>query len=191
MRGGPGPGEAERGDSELVESVRRGDHAAFDVLVTRHARRAFSVAYRVMGHADDAEDLVQDAFVAALVKIDTFEAGRSFDAWFYRILVNRGLDLRKARTRRRTEEIPESSPALCPSPLETLETRELQEDLSRALARLPETQRLIFQFYELEGFSGPEIAGMLDLPEGTTRWHLHQARKTLREALAQHARRVS
>jgi RNA polymerase sigma-70 factor, ECF subfamily len=191
VRSEPGSGRPEESDSDLVAATRRGELSAFDVLVTRHARRAFSVAYRVMGHPQDAEDLVQDAFIAALVKIDTFQAGRSFDAWFYRILVNRGLDLRKARKRRETEEIPESSPAPCPSPLDTLESSELRHDLRLALARLPETQRLLFQLYDLEGFSGPEIAEMLDLPEGTARWHLHRARKALRDALAQHSRRVS
>lgn len=191
MRSEPATGQAERSDSELVDAVMAGDHSAFDALVTRHARRAFSVAYRVMGSTEDAEDLVQDAFIAALVKIDSFDASRSFAAWFYRILVNRGLDLRKARTRRQVEEIPECCAASNPSPLDALETSELQEDLARALARLPPSQRLVFQLYDLEGFSGPEIAEMLDLPDGTARWQLHQARRALRDALSHHSRGVS
>ena len=191
MRSDPAAGQAERSDSELVDAVRAGELTAFDALVTRHARRAFSVAYRVMGKPEDAEDLVQDAFIAALVKIDTFDATRSFEAWFYRILVNRGLDLRKARTRRQADEIPECSASSGPSPLELLEKSELQEDLARALAGLPPSQRLVFQLYDLEGFSGPEIAEMLELPDGTARWHLHQARRALRDALSHHSRGVS
>lgn len=192
MSAGAGPREpCSPTDAELAERVRRGDAGAFDVLVTRHMRRALSVAYRLLGHPQDAEDLVQEAFLAALTKIDTFRTDRDFRPWFYRILVNRGLDMRRARALRRTDEIPDGSPALSPSPLKTAEGSEIREHLSAAVSGLPERQRLIFQLYELEGFSGPEIAGMLDLPEGTARWHLHQARRALRAALVQHSRRQS
>ena len=93
-------------DTELVERVRAGDFEAFDVLVNRHMKRAYSVAYRLLGQREDAEDLVQDAFMVALEKIDTFQAGRSFSPWFYRILVNRGLNSRKSRSLRRMEALP-------------------------------------------------------------------------------------
>src|SRR5690606_8528962 len=93
-------------DAQLAFRVQRGDADAFDVLVTRHMRRAFGVAMRLLGQAEDAEDLVQDAFVAALQKIDTFDPARDFAPWFYRILVNRCLNARKARARRTTVELP-------------------------------------------------------------------------------------
>src|SRR5690606_25325197 len=124
------PPPAAPDDAELVERVRAGDTAAYDLLVSRHMRRAFSVAYRLLGQREDAEDLVQDAFLAALEKIDTFQSGRAFSPWFYRIVVNRGLNARKARSRRRTEEIPADSSAAAPSPLREAERDELRRHLA-------------------------------------------------------------
>jgi RNA polymerase sigma-70 factor, ECF subfamily len=179
----------EIGDAELVERVRGGDARAFDALVGRHMQRAFGVAYRLLGHREDAEDLVQDAFIAALEGLDSFDAGRSFGAWFYRIVVNRGLNARKARAVRRTEELPLEVTSAEPLPDRVAEQRELRERLQAALAALPEKQRIAVQLFELEGFSGAEVAEILDIPAGTVRWHLHQARQALRSALELYQRK--
>lgn len=182
---GAAPAEDE---AALVERVRRGDAAAFDTLVTRYMRRAFSVAFRVMGRKEDAEDLVQDAFLAVLQRIDQFEAGRPFAPWFFRVLVNRGLNARKARSLRATDEIPEAVAAHGPSPEREAERGELRDRLRAALDTLPERQRMVVELYELEGFAGPEIAEILEISDGTVRWHLHEARKALRRALASYER---
>lgn len=178
-------------DEELVERVRLGDTAAFDALVVRHMKRAFSVAYRLLGQREDAEDLVQEAFLAALEKLDSFQTGRTFAPWFYRILINRGLNARKSRSRRQMEAIPEDASSLFASPLRDTEQSELREHLSAAMKRLPERQRTIVQLCELEGFTSGEIAEILQLSDGTVRWHLHQARQALRQVLAPFARRDS
>ena len=171
-------------ETDLVERVRRGEARAFDTLAERYLRRAFSVAYRVMGQREDAEDLVQEAFMAVLQRIDTFEAGRPFAPWFFRILVNRGLNARKARSLRAMEQVPEAAASAHPSPERHAEREELQRRLRRAMETLPERQRVIVQLSELEGFAGTEIAEILEISDGTVRWHLHEARKTLRKALA-------
>jgi RNA polymerase sigma-70 factor, ECF subfamily len=176
-------------DTELVERVRAGETAAFDLLVTRHMKRAYSVAYRLLGQREDAEDLVQDAFLAALEKIDTFKAGRSFAPWFYRILVNRGLNSRKSRSLRRMDALPPEIADTSRSPLRDTEQAELREQLTVVLATLPPRQKSIVELFELEGFSSLEIAEVLGLSDGTVRWHLHQARAKLREALAPLVRR--
>lgn len=174
---------------ELVERVRAGDAAAFDLLVSRHLKRAFSVAYRLLGQREDAEDLVQEAFLTVLEKIDTFQHGRSFGPWFYRILVNRGLNARKSRALRVMSVIPPETAAPGRSPLSDAERAELRDGLAAAMAELPERQRTVVQLFDLEGFSSQEIAEILDLSDGTVRWHLHQARQRLRETLARFARR--
>lgn len=179
--GSPLPDAAE---SALVERVRGGDPAAFDLLVERYMRRAFSVAYRVLGQREDAEDLVQDAFLIVLQRIETFERGRSFAPWFFRILVNRGMNARKARSLRATDEIPEATTSRGPAPDTNAERSELRGDLRVAMAGLSDRQRTIVQLFELEGFGGPEIAEILEISQGTVRWHLHEARKTLRRSLA-------
>ena len=176
-------------DAELVERVRAGDFDAFDILVTRHMKRAYSVAYRLLGQREDAEDLVQDAFMAALEKIDTFQAGRTFAPWFYRILVNRGLNSRKSRSLRRMEALPAEILDARRSPLRDAEQAELRERLIKVLEVLPPRQKSIVELFELEGFSSLEIAEVLGLSDGTVRWHLHQARAKLREALGPFVRR--
>ena len=183
------PSPAADGDeAALVERVRAGDAAAFDALAGRYMRRAYSVAYRLMGQKEDAEDLVQETFIAVLQRIDTFEAGRPFAPWFFRVLVNRGLNARKSRTLRAVDEIPEATAHHGPSPEREAERGELRDRLRAAMGGLPERQRTIVELFELEGFSGTEIADILEISDGTVRWHLHEARKTLRKALAPYER---
>ena len=210
------PSPAADGDeAALVERVRAGDAAAFDALAGRYMRRAYSVAYRLMGQKEDAEDLVQETFIAVLQRIDTFEAGRPFAPWFFRVLVNRGLNARKSRTLRAVDEIPEATahhgpsaarparpsgrgravddtPAApghpAPPPARGPARGELRDRLRAAMGGLPERQRTIVELFELEGFSGTEIADILEISDGTVRWHMHEARKTLRKALAPYER---
>lgn len=174
----------EASDEDLVERVRGGDAAAFDRLVERHIARAFRIAYRVLGHREDAEDLVQDAFLAILEKIETFQQGRKFTPWFHRIVLNRALNAQQSRRVRHTEQIPESTPGQGTSPARAAEVTDLQDQVGAALEELPERQRTIVTLFELEGFSGAEIAEILGISAGTVRWHLHEARRSLREKLA-------
>lgn len=180
---------AEVTDEELVERIRAGDVAAYDSLVTKHMRSAFSIAYRVLGQREDAEDLVQEAFMVALQKIDTFREGGRFAPWFFRILVNRGLNARKSRSLRQTDALPEELSTREPTPHVEAERSEIRDRLKVAMAGLPERQQTVVRLFELEGFTSPEIADMLELSDGTVRWHLHQARQALRIALAPYARR--
>jgi RNA polymerase sigma-70 factor, ECF subfamily len=180
---------AEPSDADLARLVQSGDADAFDTLVSRHMQRAFGVAMRLLGQREDAEDLVQDAFLAALEKIDSFDTQRDFAPWFYRILVNRCLNARKSRARRSTVDVPIDAATGDASPLLETERSELRTHLKRALSHLPERQRTIVTMFDLEGFSSPEISEVLGISDGTVRWHLHQARRVLREALEPFARR--
>ena len=113
-------------DAALVERVRAGDLAAFDALVHAYMRQAFQLAYRVVGHREDAEDLVQEAFLAAYQYLDSYDASRPFGPWLMRIVLNRGANLRRSRARRETEpETDAVSPA--PSALDESERSEARE----------------------------------------------------------------
>jgi len=184
----PSPvGDAPSGDTadeQLIERVRVGDADAFDTLVRRHMAKAYRIAYRLLGHREDAEDLVQDSFMAVLEKIATFQKGRQFAPWFHRIVVNRGINFRGSRSIRRMEQIPESIATEGVSPLQHAERSELRTRIGAAIEKLPDRQRTIVELFELEGFSGAEIAQMLDISAGTVRWHLHEARRSLRDTLA-------
>jgi RNA polymerase sigma-70 factor, ECF subfamily len=170
-------------DALLVERVLRGDAEAYGELVTRHMRRAFAIAYRVLGHREDAEDVVQDAFIRALERLDTHDRKRPFRAWLYRIVVNQALNHRRARTLRMTEEVPADARSMTPSPEQDTERSRLRERLEAAMGVLTEKQRTIVQLADLEEFTSAEIAEVLDMADGTVRWHLHQARRALRQAL--------
>lgn len=170
-------------DRELLAQVQQGDSGAFDTLVRRYLPRARLVARRLMQDPDDADDLVQDAFLRALEKIGSFDIARAFEPWFTRLLVNLGLDLRRKQKVRRTEVY---DPELVPGTARTdeeVERAELGDFLKRALDRLPDRQRLIVSLFEIDGHSTEEVASMLEVSQVTIRWHLHQARRTLREAL--------
>lgn len=173
-------------ERDLVVRVQRGDEHAFDELARRYARRAFAVAYRILRHTQDAEDLVQDAFIAALDGIGSFDPARPFAPWFYKIVANRALNAASARSTRerhmtvielRTDEAVERSP-------DPAERSEIRTRFESALATLPRHQRLIVELSDVDGRSSTEIGEMMNLPRGTVRWHLHQARRTLRLALA-------
>ena len=145
--------------------------------------RAYSIGYRLLGNRQDAEDLVQEAFLAALERIETFQPGREFGPWFRRIVVNRGLNARKASSRRATSDLPAELQAAGASPLRVTEQAEMATLVHGALAELPERQRDVLRLFELEGFTSAEIAEMLEISDGTVRWHLHQARERLRRSL--------
>ncbi len=173
-------------ERELVIRVQHGDREAFDELARRHARRAFAIAYRILRHTQDAEDLVQDSFLAALDGIGSFDPTRPFAPWFFKIVVNRALNAVSARsTRERHVTVTHlwSSEAAAVE-FDPAERSEIRERFQQALTALPEQQRLIVELSDVDGRSSTEIGEMLDLPRGTVRWHLHQARKTLRTALA-------
>lgn len=173
---------AER-DGALVARARAGDSTAFDTLVRNYMEQAFRVAYRVVGHREDAEDLVQEAFLAAYQYLDSFEVGRPFGPWLMRIVLNRGSNLRRSRTRRSTE--PETEGVSdAPSALEESERTDTGKILQDALATLSERQRLIVTMFDVDGLTSTEIGEMLELAPGTVRWHLHEARRQLRGVLS-------
>ncbi|MFL5447221.1 MAG: RNA polymerase sigma factor [Gemmatimonadales bacterium] len=170
-------------ERDLIARVQAGDRSAFDLLVRRHLPRARLIAKRLMQNPDDADDLVQDAFLRALERIGTFDPSRAFEPWFTRLLINLGRDQQRKQTVRRTESHdPEAIPGGTRPDWEA-ERSELRSSLSQALESLPDRQRLIVTLFEIDGRSTEEIAGMLNVSQVTIRWHLHQARRTLREAL--------
>jgi RNA polymerase sigma-70 factor (ECF subfamily) len=171
-------------DRELLARVRDGEREAFGQIVERYLPRAMALAMRLLRHREDAEDLVQDGFLAALQHIDGFDLSRPFWPWLSRIIVNRGLDLASSRSTRSTEALNEDVSDARPSPADSAERGEIRDEFQRTLAALPAKRRLVVQLFEVDGFSVAEIAKLLDSSPATIRWHLHMARRQLRTALA-------
>lgn len=171
-------------DRFLVARVRRGDMEAYGELVQRYMRRAFSIAYSILRHREDAEDAVQEAFIRTLERLDRMDEGRPFRPWFYRIVVNRAISFRRARSVRATSPVHEELCAGGAPPDRAVEQRELRERLLQAVDTLPERQRTIVLLADVEELNSGEIAEILEIPSGTVRYHLHLGRRALREMLA-------
>ncbi|HEX2451832.1 MAG TPA: RNA polymerase sigma factor [Gemmatimonadales bacterium] len=176
-------GGATPAEQELLGRVQRGDADAFNLLVRRHLPRARVVAMRLMGDPDDADDLVQEAFLRVLDRIGSFDPSRPFEPWFTRVLLNLGLDLKRKQAVRRPQLRDVDAEPGRERPDQDVERAELGRSLRNALNRLPARQRAIVTLFELDGLSTGEVATMLNVSQVTVRWHLHQARRTLREAL--------
>jgi RNA polymerase sigma-70 factor, ECF subfamily len=171
-------------EQELVARVQAGETEASDALVARYVRRARSIAYRLMQNPEDADDLVQDAFLRALQRIDGFDPSRAFGPWFFRLLVNTGMDTLRRLKVRSTEAEPTEAPDHAPRPDQEVERSEIRSRFEEALAELPPRQRLVVWAHEVDGMDTREIAGTTGSSQATVRWHLHAGSKALRTALA-------
>lgn len=171
-------------ETALVDRATRGDPAAFDALVRRHLPGALVAAERLLGDRADAEDLVQDAFLRALDRLPLLDPNRPFGPWFFTLLRNLGINQLRAKRVRHTE--PELLDAASPDALpdEEMERTEVRERFDAALAALTPRQREIVVLFEVEGWKGAEIAEHLGLTPENVRWHLHQAKKSLRVSLS-------
>lgn len=168
-----------------------GDEDAFAVLVRRYLRPALAAAWELTETREDAEDVVQDAFVRTLRGLERYDPSRPFAAWFFTIVRNTARNAaasRGARDARRGSENEDVSArsvagdATIDHP-DAMERAELRERLERAIDALPRMQRSCFRLCEAEGFSRAEVAEMLGISEATVRVHLHRARNALRVEL--------
>ncbi len=183
-------------DHALVERARRGDAIAFSELVTRHYRRALRVAYGLLKHTSDAEDVVQDAFARVHVRLKGFEGSSAFYTWLYRIVVNLCIDTIRRRRREHRVDLENeadrdalaSAEALWPGldqthPGDNAERRELGHQLQGAFAGLPEIHQAVLLLREMEGMSYEEIARTLRIKKGTVMSRLFHARKSMQVKL--------
>ncbi len=184
MREPPREPAPDADEPSLVARARRGDPAAFDALVRRHLPGALAAAERLLGDRSDAEDLVQDAFLRAMDRLPLLDPGRPFGPWFFTLLRNLGINQLRARKVRQTEPEPLDAASADPLPDEAVVNNEVRARFDAALAALTPRQREIVMLFEVEGWKGVEIAEHLRLTPENVRWHLHQAKKSLRAALA-------
>ena len=170
-------------DAQLVARVRRGDRAAAGALAERYLRACRAVALAVTGDPSDADDVCQDAFVAAIERIDGCRQPDRFGAWLMQIVRNRARDhLRsRARTVLSIDGMDIASPRA--SPAAEAEQQDEQARLLGAMAELPEERREVLLLHDLEGWTHREIAERMGLPPGTVRSHLHHARRRIRSLL--------
>jgi RNA polymerase sigma-70 factor (ECF subfamily) len=176
-RGGQG---APRADRALVRAAQRGDADALERLFRRHWGMAHRAAFLVVHDAAAAEDIAQEAFLAAVRALDRFDRRRPFAPWLHRIVVNRAIDHARARALRREVTLAERSDPGASAP-----AADGRDELVAALARLPADQRAVIVLRHLLEYTPGEIAGLLDLPRGTVNSRLRRGLDTLGAALAE------
>jgi len=171
-------------EAAAVEAFRSGDLGGLEWLATRYMRDAVAIARGLLKRQPDAEDVVQDAFVRAWKKRDQFRTGERFGPWLNRIVTTIALDLLKHHRRRREEEIDAAHPiAIHLQPDAVANGRQVAERIAEAIDGLPPMQRTVASLFIVQELDHAEIAGMLDLSDGTVRSHLSLARRRLRETL--------
>jgi len=183
----------EASDLAVVARVRAGDHEAFRDLVERHSRSVFRLAYRLTGHEQDAEDVVQETFLKAFRQIAQFESRSSFSTWLYRIAVNCAHDLLRQRPRAGTRaSIDDPDEGIAAQladgsaeadPARELARRQIDARVQAALAELSAQERSAFVMRHYEGLSIDEIGAALDLGTSAAKHSIFRAVRKLRRLL--------
>lgn len=173
----------ELSDEAAVLAVRAGNRDEFRVLVEKYSRAVFRLGYRMTGNQQDAEDVVQEAFLRAFKQLNRYESRSSFSTWLYRIAANYSLDLIRARrSTDAVEDVVLTEPTAGPERL--LESVQVQETLDMALGSLTQQERTAFVLRHYEGLSIEEISGTLGINNNAAKHSVFRAVQKLRKALA-------
>ena len=180
-------------DVLLVGRLQSGDEAAFEELVRNHGGRLLSVARRILGSSEDAQDAVQESFIKAFRAIHAFEERSQLHTWLHRILVNTALMKLRARRRRPEESIDDLLPTFVADGHQAVESREWSDSLleqketagivRNAITRLPEPYRVVLVLRDLEERDTSETARILGTTTTVVKVRLHRARQALRTLL--------
>jgi RNA polymerase sigma-70 factor (ECF subfamily) len=185
----PGGGESTTGaDHAAVRRAQTGDARAFEELVRRHERGALRVALNLVGRREDAEDLVQEAFLRVFRNLERFDFQYEFSTWLYRIVTNQAIDwLRRRRPAHSTTAREDDEPEIelpdtqAPSPSRGLELGEEADRVRACLSALAPHFQAVLVLREMEGMACAEIANIVGATHVTVRWRLHRGRKLFQE----------
>src|SRR5215468_1618635 len=176
--------------SAILASARRGDGDAFRILVERHSRSVFRLAYRMTGNQQDAEDVVQESFLRAYRQLGRFESRANFGTWLYRIVANCSVDLMRSKQARQDQVRGESIDAAVevpaaqtPGPERLAQSAEIDRRVRDALGGLSPLERAAFTLRHYEGRSIDEIGKTLGLGTSAAKHSVFRAVRKLRTAL--------
>ncbi|WP_395727819.1 RNA polymerase sigma factor [Nakamurella sp.] len=176
-------------DEELVQRAQSGNSRAFETLLRRHERAMFGTSLRLLSRSADAEDAVQEAFIASWRRLPEFRGDARFSTWLYRIVTNRSLN--ELRRRKPTADLDVEDAGPVPpglvdtaGPERQAERSAMLEALQSALADLPEPLRVCWLLREVDHRSYDEIAEIVGVPEPTVRGRIARARTRLAEVMA-------
>ncbi len=169
-------------DRDLVTRYLDGDKSAFSELVKRHKNLIYNLAFRLVGIAEEAEDLTQEIFIRLLDKVSMWRGEAKFSTWLYRLAMNHCRD----HLRRRHLETSDMNETLSdphPGPAQETETREVRRHIENALMKLTIDFRAVVYLRDVRGFSYSEIASILEIELGTVKSRLARGRLSLARAL--------
>jgi RNA polymerase sigma-70 factor (ECF subfamily) len=167
-------------EDELLAACKRRDMSAFEHVYRMHGSRLKSIAHHILRNRQDAEDAVQETFLKLYRGIDGFQGNSGIGTWLCRIAINVSYDVARRRQREPGAELPEHS-----GEKTTLTMRVALED---ALGRIHPKHRMVFLLFEVEGLKHSEIAAVLEVPEGTSKAWLFEAKKELKRMLMEERR---
>jgi RNA polymerase sigma-70 factor (ECF subfamily) len=174
-------------DRALVKQAQRGDQDAFALLVTRHQRYVYNLAYRLLRDDQEAQDLAQEAFLRAWRGLGRFRAEAKFTTWLYCIVTNlcynRLPGLRRQLSTIDIDKVDAQTPLWDAGPPTVFDAAERQTFLHQQIAALPVKYQLVVTLFYLQDFTYQEIAQVLNLPIGTVKTHLFRAREHLKQAI--------
>lgn len=170
-------------DMLLVRRAQDGDRRAFEELYRLHVNRVYGLCLRMCGQRTLAEDLTQEAFIRAWEKLGSFRGDSAFYSWLYRLTFNVVLGDKRSQARRNARVVEREDLSDLPHADGDHRRPGLRVDLEAAIATLPPGAKQVFILHDVEGYKHEEIAEMTGLATGTSKAHLHRARKLLREQL--------
>jgi RNA polymerase sigma-70 factor (ECF subfamily) len=169
----------------LVEACKAGNRTAYNELYNSFSKAMYNICVRMMGDVEEAKDMLQEGFVEAFRRLDSFRGESTFGAWLKRIMVNRCInELEKRRIFWVSDELPET--LSIPDEKEGPDEDELRlsvERVRKAMEQLPEGARVIFSLYLIEGYDHTEIAEILKISESTSKTQFMRARLLVKEKL--------
>jgi RNA polymerase sigma-70 factor (ECF subfamily) len=183
---GPFPstiGEEKSATLDYVRRAQAGDVDAFEILYREHSGRIYALCVRLKaGDTPDATELMQDVFIKAWRRLETFRGECAFSSWLHRLCVNTMLENARSDRRRTARVLSMEDTSLLPGAAQSGNI-DLKMDMEQAVASLPKGARLAFVLHDIEGYQHQEIAEQLGVSVGTVKAQLHRARRLLRERL--------
>ena len=168
---------------DLVEACKRGDQKAQFELYRLYNAAMYNTCLRIVGDSDDAEDVMQEAFLKAFEKLDTYRGAVSFGAWLKRIVINKALDFLRLKKEQLSLEDAGEVGEIVDEPVDTVEGEYRAEAIKKAIYDLPEGYRIVLSLILLEGYDHEEVSSILNISNATSRTQYHRAKKKLIELL--------
>ncbi len=167
--------------ADIIEKCRRGDREAHYQLYRLYSRSMYNVGYRIVNNEEEAEDVLQEAFISAFRSLNHYRGDATFGSWLKRIVVNKAINVLK---RRKAERLPDDDRFDVPEREEASEEFQFTVDQVRdAIAKLPDGYRSVLSLYLLEGYDHSEIAEILGISESTSKSQFNRSKKKLRDIL--------